>query len=67
MDVVLDSEEEMLEDVDTDKERNLDFEQFKKIMSQTMGATDTNKEMREQARIQTIATFALANLEKFCQ
>ncbi|XP_066911679.1 squidulin-like isoform X1 [Clytia hemisphaerica] len=38
---------EMLEDVDTDAEGNLDFESFKKIMSQTMGATDINKEMRE--------------------
>ena len=38
---------EMLEDVDTDEEGNLDFESFKKIMSQTMGATDINKEMRE--------------------
>ena len=37
----------MLEDVDTDAEGNLDFESFKKIMSQTMGATDINKEMRE--------------------
>ena len=38
---------EMLEDVDTDEEGNLDFESFKKIMSQNMGATDINKEMRE--------------------
>ena len=38
---------EMLEDVDTDEEGNLDFESFKKIMSQTMGATDINKEMKE--------------------
>lgn len=38
---------EMLGDIDTDAEGNLDFESFKKIMSQTMGATDINKEMRE--------------------
>lgn len=38
---------EMLEGVDTDHEGSLDFESFKKIMSQTMGATDINKEMRE--------------------
>jgi len=38
---------EMLDDVDTDAEGNLDFESFRKIMSQKMGATDINNEMRE--------------------
>lgn len=39
--------QEMLEDVDTDAEGNLDFESFRKIMTQKMATTDINKEMQE--------------------
>merc|ERR1712157_18077 len=37
----------MLEDVDTDAEGSLDFDAFKKIMSQKLGATDINNEIQE--------------------
>jgi len=46
--VVSDEEiKDMLEDVDTDAEGSLDFDAFKKIMSQKLGATDINNEIQE--------------------